>query len=214
MPVRRRFNRRRRPMNKRRFIRRRRRISIASRLGLKVTSLTRQYKAAEINVVSTGDTKGALKFTLAACPDSSDFTNLFDQYRICGVSVLFMPTFTGSDMNPSSSTPILQPLYTCIDYDDDTSATNEDYMLAKDTMKRTRGHLSHKRYFTPMVATEIYKSLTTTGYGTKAKQWLDCANVDIPHFGLKYFIEGNNITATTLKYKVYVKLYLQFRGVQ
>lgn len=190
------------------------RIARSSALGTKVSSIARTFKAGEINVVSTGDTKGVLTFSLNQCPDATDFTNLFDQFRIMAVAVTFVPTFTGSDMNPSSSTPILQPLYTCIDYDDNTSATNEDYMLCKDTMKMTRGHLTHRRYFVPCVNAETYKTAVTTGYATKKKQWLDCTDSTIPHFGLKYFIEANNITATTLKYKIYAKLYMQFRGVQ
>lgn len=211
MPIRR-INRK-RTTRRRRVWRRKSRVN-RSLSGNKITSITRSFKAGEVNVVSTGDTKGALTFALSNLPDSSDFTNLFDQYRIMAVAVQFVPTFTGSDMNPSSSTPYLQPLYTCIDYDDNTSPVDENYMLCKDTMKMTRGHHTHRRYFTPAISSETYKTAVTTGYSTLRKQWLDCTDSTIPHFGLKYFIEANNITATTLRYKIYAKLYMQFKGVQ
>jgi len=59
-----------------------------------------------------------LTFTLDSLPNYTEFTNLFDAYRIVGVSVQFIPIVSGEPNAITSSAVIAPYVVTAIDHDD------------------------------------------------------------------------------------------------
>lgn len=163
---------------------------------------------------------GAMDFKLNQLPDYSDFTYLFDRYRINAVAVKFyFSGVAGADTTGGAAAPTVS-MWIAKDYDDIATGG-----LSIDTLRQYQNCKLHNvtqgRPVTvklrPAVASMMYKSDVATGYGPKWKQWVDCTYADVPHFGLKYAINFNssnvNKWATWPQIMREVTYYLSFKNV-
>lgn len=128
----------------------------------------------------------AWAFTLSALPNYTEFTTLFDQYKVKGIKAQFYPRTNVLALNNLSGTlTTIPPLLTCIDYDDNTA---EDYnkLMEKAGTKSHSEFKPFSLFFRPKPLVEIYKTAISTGYAiAPGNAWLDCSNPDLPHYGLK-----------------------------
>lgn len=173
---------------------------------------TRISQGSQILASNAGAATGAYNFQLASLSGYTEFTALFDQYRIVGVEVQLIPNVTGSDANPLSTVVLLPNVHTVIDYDDDSTVGTLTTLMKYPSYRRTRGNQVHKRFLRPAAQIEVYKTAGTMGTSAKWGQWLDCGDSTIPLFGMKYYVDATN-SATTIAYQVYFKYYLEFKGV-
>lgn len=148
-----------------------------------------------ITASHTADTALGFVFKLSDLPSSSEFTDLFDQYKISGVKVEFIPRGNSSDLDDGHT----RLLYTAIDRTDDASPTLNGISQYQ-SMRKTPLTRRHKRYFKPAVLTSVATDpeLTTTSLGSKWNQWINTAYPDVEHLGLKLFIAqlGGDIDLT------------------
>jgi len=158
---------------------------------------------------------GAYQFKLADCPNSAEFTTLFDQYRIRAVKITFYPVsnvaWTGS---ASTSMPIGE-FYSLLDYDDATIPTAIADMNQYSTIRRTYFNRPHSRYFKP-TATQVgvYESGgATNGYRTlPTSTWFDCSSNTILYYGLKCaYAVSNAASMQKENIRVTATYYMQFR---
>lgn len=154
------------------------------------------------------DTLGSLIFQLQNVPNSGEFTALFDQYKINGVKVVFMPRANSSEVGTNQG---LIKFFSAIDYDDNTAPTSINDLLQYENMKCTNTSKDHKRYLRPKIAREIYNSVTTTAYGPTSG-WIDCTNAAVPHYGIKYALQQLPSGAQSMDIKV--TYYLAFKNVR
>lgn len=159
------------------------------------------------------------EFKLSDLPNSAEFTALFDAYRIRGVKLEFVPVYNSHEINEGpAATPFDRlglPLMTYArDYDDATSPANENTLLQYAANHRI--NLTNKKSIyirNPRVATTVYQSGLTAAYSEAKKNvWIDCANPDVPHYGLKYFVPTENLSKI-LYVRVYATYYLEFKRV-
>ena len=47
----------------------------------------------------------------------------------------------------------------------------------------------------PAILAQTYRTAVTTGYAPKFNTFIDMTNTDVPHYGLKYSVDFNGITA-------------------
>lgn len=198
--------RRRRRVARKRIYRRKR----ITRLS-KIHSFTRTCEIATLSGSNIADTFGGLTFSLGMLPNSTEFTNLFDQFRICAVKLEIVPRYTSSDMNPQATAPLLPNIHTVIDYNDISTPGNLDTLFQYQNYKRTRGNTIHKRYFKPAVLAAAYEGAVTTAYTSTWNRWLDTLDSGTLHYGLKYCIDQS---FTGAWYKVYAKFFIQCKGVK
>lgn len=73
----------------------------------------------------------------------------------------------------------------------------------------------------PTVLGAVYNSTTTTAYTTSTrKQYMDMANINIPHYGFKACIDYEGLlppgtaTASSFLFKVNAKFYFQCRNAR
>lgn len=210
-----------------------RRMGMGNYTNILSTKRTWHKQPQELNVNASWDiywdaglaafvnTKGqGRSFKLDDLPNYTEFTNLFDAYRIKGVKLEFVPIYNSHEINegPASSVddrvgmPIMTYVY---DQDDATSPAAEDTLLQYATNKRIS--LSSRRTIyisSPRTAGLVFKDgINPVGYQeTKANQWIDCANADVPHYGLKYFIPEENLSKI-LYIRVYATYFVQFKRV-
>lgn len=157
------------------------------------------------------------EFKLSDLPNVTEFTNLFDAYRIRGVKLDFLPIYNSHEINegPAASPfdRVGMPIITYArDYDDAMAPAGEDTLLQYSTNSRLV--LSNKKSIyirNPRVAQSVYKSGVTAAYAEAKKNlWIDCANADVPHYGLKYYVPTINLSKI-LYIRVYATYYLEFK---
>jgi len=153
-------------------------------------------------------------FSLSSVRNATDFTNLFDNYRIDKVDLYFRlvnnPDAQTSTTIPSSYFPTL---WYVKDVDDTTSMTVAD-MQEKQGVKRVimNPQTLVKISVIPKFQKMVYQTLTNTGYGP-ASGWLDCIDTNVPHYALKTVF---NVPAVGVDWNVEVqaKYHMSFKGAQ
>jgi len=132
---------------------------------------------------------------------TGDFTALFDQYRIDKVKIELSWGQPESSLNQQYPLPTI---YKVIDYDDTTSIASiaaafeygscETLKLSNASDGRTGVHTI---WLKPRPLVQTYRSAITTGYQSVRAGWMDCAQTDIPHYGMKLYYDNAGITADT-----------------
>lgn len=162
----------------------------------------------------------AFTFTLSQLPSVTDFSNLYDQYKITGAKLTLTPALSEGIASPLAGTASalgFSRVHSVIDYDDSTNPASEDQLLEYGSHKSTPPFMIHSRYIKPKVLHEIYRSAIATAYAPQANTYLDMANTDIPHYGIKVWISAPNTnagTAQSITYKAYLTLYFSCKNVR
>lgn len=182
------------PKNKRRFVKRGYKKAAAK------VNLKRQhyYFSRKVNlgaIVSVGlntPTLTSLSFKLSDVPGVSDFTSLFDQYKLTYVKLMFK-----LQQDPSAQTAVnsfYPTMYHCVDHDDVSAPTSIDDLRQHG---RTRMSVLRPNRYTvikvkPSVLYEVARNagLGTTTVAPKWRQWIDMAHTDTIHYGLKYALDN------------------------
>lgn len=146
------------------------------------------------NWVGTGRYNfGHFRFKLNDLPGNTDFTNLYERYKITGVKLKFIPV-TATDTPLANGTNYLSPLAVAINRgaiivaaDDrtfDQLLENQDVRIFS-TMKPFSMYIPYPKFYSPA------DGITTaqTGGG-----WLNSKSPAVHHFGLNY--AWQNTTAT------------------
>lgn len=166
----------------------------------------------------------AFKINLSDVNNVTEFTSLFDRYKIKKVKVVLTPFFnmgvTGAAYSAGSAQANVL-VHTAIDYDDVTIPSADDaginILRQYETYKVTRlGSRRLVRTWTPRFAQAVYGSGAFTSYVQGSKTiWLDCASPDIEHYGLKGVVEVNNTLANAIFYvKCEYTAYLEFKATR
>lgn len=164
---------------------------------------------------------GGYTVSLDQLPNYMEFVTLFDQYKIMGAKLTFVPGQTetvGNVNNGTTSAISAQRFCSAIDFDDNTTPANESELQEYGSFKWSQGGRVHSRYWKPKMLTNIYDG---GGSGpalapTKAK-WISTNYADVPHYGVKVFCgypEVPSGTAGSITYEVYLTLYLAFKNVK
>lgn len=171
------------------------------------------------------DVAASLSFRIDDLPQWPQFSALFDAYRINKVVVKVIPQalvnqpvkIGGTDNNVLSGTgndTTLAFLGSVIDYDDNNLPTSQGQMMEYETYKAVPGSKTLKRVIVPAIASSVYKDTgTTIAYGQKRKAWIDAAYGDVPHYGMKFYLQGDANPAHNICqiYKIEVTAYISFK---
>jgi len=211
--------RRRRVFRKRRTFRRRPQIA-RRRFGTsKVYNFKRTAELANFSIsAGAGFSAAAYAFQLGNLPSVSEFTTLFDEFRINAVKVTFYPSANVSWVSGSSATPPLGELYTVIDYNSADVPSSVNDMLKYMTLRRTFFNRPHSRYFKPRaVVTGVSDSATSNGgrMCLPHRSWFDCNTGNVRYYGLIVgWAESSSIEAVAQLVRVTCTFYIQFRQVR
>lgn len=151
-------------------------------------------------------------FNLGQLPNVGEFTALFDQYRITYIQVkFFLKIDPGAQTAATASYP---RIFYCRDYDDDVLPPSLNVLREHN---RTSVRVLHPNRavtvgFKPAIADLIYSSPTSSAYSPQWKQWIDCNNSAVPHYGLKWAID--DFTNTNYRLSTEVRYWFQCRGMR
>ena len=167
-----------------------------------------QYFASALSVSNLAEVYGSYAFQLSALANASEYTVLYDMYKISAVKWTLMPRGNSAEAGTNNNNT---KIMTVLDYDDDNTPTSVDQLCQYESVKTTNLSRDHSRYLKPKFARAIYKTAVTTGYGV-GTGWIDCDSTDVPHYGIKYALLRT--TSGTVTYDLKVTYYLQFKGVR
>jgi len=133
-------------------------------------------------------------FALSDLPQSATFAALFDQYKIDYVVIHFLPR---GNMNQNSATNNAQmgTYLTAIDLDDTANISTEDALRQFQTCKEMSMLKATSVGLKPHVAIAAYSGAVFTSFANKGNQWIDSANLGVPHYGVRTMVSAtaNNV---------------------
>lgn len=171
------------------------------------------------------------KFSLANIPNLTEFTNLFDEYRISKIKVRFTPYSTQVESVTQDSTATqavggLSPImHYVIDHDDDNTPTANEAGIQTlqeyNTYRKVRMIGDNQKDIVLMInpkspgAVETIAGLTIAGT-TRYNAWLDLAQTSIPHYGLKGVFEclSPRDDQSSFVCRIETTYYMEFRGAR
>lgn len=140
-------------------------------------------------------------------PNSSEFVNLFEQYRIIQITWLFVPLFTG----------LANPLYTWFDPDDDATPTGLAEGRQNQTLRISQVGQFVERTFTAQTSQDgIATGGAISGYSAPSSSvWMDTASLTNKYYGIKaVFAANSNVGAAVPMYSVECSVIVQCRRPQ
>lgn len=162
-----------------------------------------------LTTTAGADSFVGLNFRLSQVPNVTDFTNLYDQYKICGVKLEVIPQFDNAQV-ATPATNIVTQNFHVTDYDDSTTPPNMDALMQHQDVKRVPSTRIIKKYIKPCFASQIFNTGITSTYGAR-RGWIDCATPDTEHYGMKFGFTSN---PNAMRYGLRMTFYLAFKQVR
>jgi len=150
---------------------------------------------------------GARAFFLSDLPVSSDFVNLFDQYRIVSVDMHMCPRVSANLPTSGNSYSVF---HYALDYTDVTAPTSNEELYQMSSCKRVNcnGSKDFHIKLKPQAAETYWSGLTASGYGAaKEGAWINTSSPSVQHYGVKYAWNCNYAT----QIDVYITFQLEFK---
>ncbi len=131
-------------------------------------------------------------------PNTTEFSNLFDQFRIKSVSLsVDTPAFFS---NSGTSPAALPQIWYAADYDDTAMASLTDLMQYPQVRKHnfyTDGYKPLIFKFSPKPLRDVAGAGVTTVYGPMpVSPWLRTSNMTVPHYGIKLALDWFGLSQT------------------
>lgn len=170
------------------------------------------------SIVETGSNQNlAYSFKLDNVVNASDFTNLYDMYRINKVVLHLEPTYDTTASGSGLGVPNGRRIRVVHDYNDNNPLTQEDDNLEYANCK------SYYPWSRRGIKITLYPKINNTVEnvgGSQAftsipsnKVWLNMADDEVPHFGLKIMIPGNLTPGVDAElYRVRAKFHLSMKN--
>ena len=163
-----------------------------------------------------------LVFSLSQIPDSTDFVNLFNSYKIVGIRMQgwYSNSVADSENQQSMVYWVGNSMGNVLG-----TALDEQYFLDRPTHKKrvlvnSMGKPSFDLYMKMSQLSQIYQSTVNTDYGLSRPRFISTGETTTGHYGVSMHIrrlDGNNWTAgTTNPYpqlKINYTYYFKCRGI-
>ncbi|AUM61873.1 capsid [uncultured virus] len=212
MVYRRRYNTRRRPRRygrKKIYRRRFRRSTRTSKKGQKLYLFKRYVGTLGSLVINNiNPTFAGYNFSLNDVPNYTEFTDLYDSYKINCIKVYFIPQMTSNvSLGTVNNAWASARFFSAIDYNDATAPTSIDDLRQYQSCKMTSIMRQHKRViFKP-------KILDTSSY--TLSPWMATSSPSTNYYGLKVGVEPMSSTSsTTMTFNIEAVFYMSFKQVK
>jgi hypothetical protein len=130
-------------------------------------------------------------FNLSQLPSSSDFTALFDKYRITQIKYNFIPTVSVPNPDEAEGAftdfPYIQSV---IDYDDATTPATQNELRQFDTHQVNPLGTTFTRVIQPRAALASYSGAFTSFGQAPRSMWFDCSSPGVQYYGLKFCVSA------------------------
>lgn len=175
-----------------------------------------QYSANVIsNSVTAASISGIFKFRLEDMPNATDFTQLYEQFKITGVKLMFIP-FLGTE---SSDTATLRTETMALAIDrgaNDQAVVNPSFnsLLENQDVKLRNS----QRPFKLWIGTPTFHTPADgLAQGAYKSGWLDSEIVsarNVDYHGVKWAFPASRTEAQSLQFRVFATYYIKCRNPQ
>lgn len=181
----------------------------------KIHFFKRHVDLGTINLSNVGIATQGFSFQLDEVPNYTEFTALYDQYKICAAAVKFIPTGTEAQINPNTFAGNFNIRFaTVIDYDSSGAFGSFNDAREFTTCKVKACTQYHTRYIKPRIKSANENDSNTIVASGNRRMWLNTNIANIPHYGLRYVFEQIPVANYSMQYKVEAKYYMAFRNVK
>lgn len=157
---------------------------------------------------------GAMKFQLADVVDTVDFTRLFDRYKLDMVKVTLMPLmnqgYGGFSSTGNVQTTTIPTLMTAIDYDDASVPNSSTVLLERQNCKSYRFDKPVTVTIrNPKILQDVQQGdaiVSSISAMTTSPKYLDCNDIEVNHFGLKFYLRDYLLPDGALKLNSLVRI--------
>lgn len=156
-------------------------------------------------------------FTFNQLINHAEFDALYDRYRIDYVMVkLQLQNNPDADRYLNNDAVINEcnfypKLWWIKDYDDGAVDTLNEFKQRSGVKCRVlRPNTTVTIKLKPAILAQLYRTVTTTGYAPKWGQWIDMAQVDVPHYGLKWILDLNGRNNPEQVWVIHVEQMIHF----
>jgi len=184
-------------------------------------------------VATSNNMANAQSFALSILPGYTEFTSLFDYYRIDKIELTFIPSTNVADANTTaiggnnSDVSVGVNAVPTMLIATDPDGANYGATVAEQMLLQYGNHrklymsCAQRHTFKPKVSQQIYGAGATTAYAVplgKDGVWVDCNNPTAPHYGVLWYVVGSNnedshsFIPTTWQCKVYAKYTVSFKA--
>lgn len=187
----------------------RRKSSRRVRAARRVHYIKRTFSSAMFVSSTTAATLGAYSFQLSDLPNYTEFTQLFDEYKICAVKVKFMPL--QSETNTGTTTNYqMMPFFTVIDPDDTTAPADLNTLFQYESLKAHFPLRPFSRYIKPRMSVGAYSGAFSS-YANVKPGWVDASSPSVQHYGLKIGLAAT--PNVVYSWQMILTYYMKFRTV-
>lgn len=158
----------------------------------------------------------AYSFKLDNLVNPSDFTNLYDSYKINKITLHLEPQYDQTQ-GAGSSGPISRKIRVVHDYNDNDVLTDEDDYLEYSNCKSYSPW--SRRGINITLYPKINNIIENVGGSANAftsqassKVWLDIKNDEVPHFGIKMFIPGGMLPEDVVMFRVRARYHISLKN--
>lgn len=144
----------------------------------------------------------ANQFSLNDFSNASEYTGLFDQYKIEQFEVWIQPLNSASTVNANTGY-----FASAVDLDDANAPTSVVQVEGKQNAISTNGYDGHYHRWNPHIATAVYSGAFTS-FANEEACWIDVASPSVQHYGLKY---ATSVTGSVITYRLSLRARVAFR---
>lgn len=170
-----------------------------------------QFTTSAITVSGTA-VFGASAFELQNIPNASEFTSLYDQYKITGIRYSILPRGNSADIGTSATQGNMGRIFSVLDYDDSTAPASFNEMTQYQNVKMTNNAQTHTRYLKPRFNLDVLSGSVSLTANAPRTGWIDCSTADVKHRGVKFGIQAP--TNAVMTYDLMIVYYLAFKNVR
>jgi len=182
-----------------------------------------RWGSRQVNTITGTDQTYSKAFTFNDIVNPGEFDVLYDRYMI--TKIVFEVQLVNNIDNgkipnstADSQSNYFPRMWYCRDYDDSTAETLDE--LKQRAACKSFVLMPNKIYkiaLKPAILGQTYRTLTTTGYSPLWNQWIDMAQKDVPHYGLKWVMDTHNLNpddTNFFQYDTTVKMYFKCKDVR
>jgi len=171
----------------------------------KIVTAQREYFDVSVSPSTSGAIYGAIDIYLTELPNYTEFTALYDQYRIIQATVNFIP---GAGVTQSTA---INNLITVVDYNDAVNLGVPVNAVQYPSLMESNPGSFVERTVNPHMATAAYSGAFTS-YTNQYGVWIDASSPSVQHYGVKYLVDTSP-TAVTAAWTVLVQVVFQVRNL-
>ncbi len=161
-----------------------------------------------------------LAFRLSDLAGYTEFTALYDQYRVKKLTYTLVPmwsTCVSPEANPNGTLGGF--IHSCYDYDDANypavSTSGITTLMERPSYSCVAAVKTSPTIWevVPRIAMAAYAASAFSSYANLPAEWIDCSSPNVEHYGLKLLFELNNPASASvfMNYRLFVTAEVEFR---